>query len=270
VLGTPLFMAPEIVSDLTHSTRPSTGTDLHSLAVLLFYALCMGHPLEGAQSDMGLRSESWLLRHFGTHPVFAFDPDDATNRPVSEIVRSYWDLYPEFIRALFIQAFTEGLQDRHARVTEGEWLRALRRLRDAMTQCSACDATNFLSDSSSHCRSCGRPLSAPYVLAVGRQDLPVSAFTEVRTDHLMTGSWVEGGPTRIATVRRHPKDDSRWGLHNVSERTWSATLPDGRVFSVEPKDTVELLAGLKVDLGGSHLEVRPAEEVHTRRSTPCV
>ena len=44
VLGTPRFMAPEIVRE---KARPSIGTDLYSLAVILFYMFMVHHPLEG-------------------------------------------------------------------------------------------------------------------------------------------------------------------------------------------------------------------------------
>jgi len=44
VLGTPRFMAPEVVRG---EARPSTQTDLFSLSVLIFYMLMVHHPLEG-------------------------------------------------------------------------------------------------------------------------------------------------------------------------------------------------------------------------------
>src|SRR5581483_632859 len=46
VLGTPRFMAPEVVRG---EALPSTQTDLFSLAVLLFYLFMVHHPLEGAR-----------------------------------------------------------------------------------------------------------------------------------------------------------------------------------------------------------------------------
>ena len=46
VKGTGRFMAPEILRD---EALPSTVTDLHSLAVLLFYLFMHGHPLLGAR-----------------------------------------------------------------------------------------------------------------------------------------------------------------------------------------------------------------------------
>jgi len=44
VLGTPRFMAPEIVCG---NAWPTTSTDLYSLAVILFYIFMVHHPLEG-------------------------------------------------------------------------------------------------------------------------------------------------------------------------------------------------------------------------------
>lgn len=44
VLGTPRFMAPEIVRG---EAEPSTQTDLFSLSVLLFHIFMVHHPLEG-------------------------------------------------------------------------------------------------------------------------------------------------------------------------------------------------------------------------------
>jgi eukaryotic-like serine/threonine-protein kinase len=42
------FMAPEIIRG---EALRSTLTDLHSLAVFLFYLFVRGHPLEGASAD---------------------------------------------------------------------------------------------------------------------------------------------------------------------------------------------------------------------------
>ena len=86
VWGTLRFMAPEVVR---REAAPSSLTDLHSLAVFLFYLFMHGHPLEGVKTDESYswadsshRSETDLaLRHFGTEPVFIFDPDDHSNPP---------------------------------------------------------------------------------------------------------------------------------------------------------------------------------------------
>ena len=134
VKGTGPFMAPELLRD---EALPSTVTDLHSLAVLLFYLLMHGHPLFGVRADASYswergahRSETELLMHnFGIEPVFIFDPDDPSNRPVSgDKALTWWPIYPEQCRRVFTRAFTAGLHDAslNGRVTEGTWRRGSR------------------------------------------------------------------------------------------------------------------------------------------------
>src|SRR5258708_7931354 len=133
VWGTLRFMAPEVVR---REAAPSSLTDLHSLAVFLFYLFMHGHPLEGVKTDESYswadsshRSETDLaLRHFGTEPVFIFDPDDHSNPPrPGDPVSVWWRLYPRFFPAVFERAFTSGLRDPSGlgRVAEGVWRPAL-------------------------------------------------------------------------------------------------------------------------------------------------
>ncbi len=247
VLGTPFFMAPEVVRDTTFHTLPNTDTDRHSLAVLLFYVLFVGHPLEGLRTEGGLRDAAWLMRHFGTQPLFCMHPDDDSNRPVSEVVEQYWRLYPTFLRELFIRAFVVGLDEPSHRVTEGEWIRAADRLRDSMVECGQCQATNFWdrADPDRECFHCGGPLRPPYVLRVGRREIAVSGFASVRADHVRTGS---DDPSVIGQVRQHPRETHRWGLTNASAEPWRATYANGQEFRTEPGDTIEITRGLQIEI----------------------
>ena len=138
VYGTLRFMAPEIVR---LEALPSTVTDLHSLAVLLFYLFVHGHPLDGCRvqgsytwGQGGHVSENDLaFSHYGTSPLFVFDPDDGANRPVpGDLMLTWWQIYPRFLRDLFVRAFTTGLRDASlaGRITEGVWRKALLRLHD--------------------------------------------------------------------------------------------------------------------------------------------
>jgi DNA-binding helix-hairpin-helix protein with protein kinase domain len=247
VLGTPFFMAPELVRDRTFSTLPNSDTDRHSLAVLLFYALCMGHPLEGARTERGLRDGAWLNRHFGASPLFVFDPSDDSNRPTMDIVNAYWNVYPDFLREAFTRAFTEGLRDPAARVTESEWIKILGRLRDALMQCAHCGATNFADESHplNVCGRCRRGLEPPLVLHLGRRHLVVSSFAKLRATDRPSA---EDEPDHYARVRQHPADAHRWGLENLTGRSWVGTLPDGTRIDVRADETVELMPGLRLEL----------------------
>lgn len=252
VLGTPFFMAPEVVADETFRTLPNTETDRHSLAVLIFYVLFMGHPLEGALTEHGLRDQPWLLRHFGTDPVFCMDPDRDDNRP-SEIVRNYWSLYPEFLRELFCQAFGPGLRQPSRRVTEGQWIRAMDRLADSMTRCG-CGTTAFWEPSgpTRFCRNCGAPVAPAYVARVGRRSVAVSEVGALRADHFAPGG---DDPRLWATFHRHPQDASRWGIANRSGEGWTAVYPHGSSVALAPGMTTDLVSGLVLHTPDASVEI---------------
>ena len=263
VLGTPYFMAPEVVRDTTYRTLPNTDTDRHSLAVLLFYSLFLGHPLEGARTDAGMRDAQWLMTHFGTEPVFCMHPQDASNRP-AEIVQQYWEIYPRFLRELFTQAFVDGLSDPGARVTEGQWIKALDRLRDGMLTCPACGTTNFWSpdEEAVPCWKDGVPVQPPYLLSIGRRTVAVGPQTVIRSDHLTSGV---DHPRVLGEVRRHPDDTERWGLYNASDFSWPVTYPGGQSFLLEPQRTIELVHDARIQIRNATVHVR---RPHASASVP--
>ena len=80
VAGTRGFMAPEVVRN---DATPSTSTDRHSLAVLLFLLLVRHFPFTGrAELQFEILDQDALRYLYGEHPVFIFDPDDRSNAPV--------------------------------------------------------------------------------------------------------------------------------------------------------------------------------------------
>ena len=170
VKGTGLFMAPEILRD---EALPSTVTDLHSLAVLLFYLFMHGHPLLGSRADASygwdgahISETELLVRNLGVNPLFVFDPADRSNAPVSgDPALTWWDIYPEQFRRVFAHAFTRGLRDAslQGRVMEGIWRRALLRLNDCVSTCPSCRAAVFYDSEQP-----GRPAGA----AVGSRPSP--------------------------------------------------------------------------------------------------
>jgi DNA-binding helix-hairpin-helix protein with protein kinase domain len=247
VLGTPLFMAPEIVRDTGLTTFPSRRTDLHSLAVLLFLLLFMEHPLIGRKVDMGMWDEQHAVRHFGEEPVFVFDPYDFSNRPVKPHVERYWALYPQFVRDRMLVAFGEGLRTPTARVTEGEWLRTLADLRDCMASCPACGATVFYDLARNRpqpCHSCGRPLPRPLVLTVGRRRLVVSPHLRFGAD---VNSPVPADGPPIAETVRHPSMPGRLGLKNMTAVPWTVTMPDATRYVLGPRQAIDLVEGMSIE-----------------------
>ncbi len=136
VLGTPRFMAPEIVRG---EGKPGVAGDLYSLSVILFYMFMVHHPLEGKREREIVCLDLEAMRKlYGTDALFIFDPRHGANRPVAGIHNNatlFWNLYPDYLRDAFIRAFTDGLRDPSARVRESEWRSVFARMRDQIFYC---------------------------------------------------------------------------------------------------------------------------------------
>ena len=79
------FAAPELIRG---EGTCQTNTDIHSLAVLLFYMLVRQHPLDGCQQlKVNVFNEAAQRKFYGKQPIFIFDPDNEDNRPV-QLVRT--------------------------------------------------------------------------------------------------------------------------------------------------------------------------------------
>ena len=139
VLGTRRFMAPEIVRG---EAFPGIQTDLHSLAVMIFYVLMIGHPLLGRrEGNYPCIDETAERELFGDKALFVFDPASAANAPdpvEQETMIANWEVLPDHVRAQFIRAFTTGLVHPGERVRESAW-RTCRSVRSVFASASAGD-----------------------------------------------------------------------------------------------------------------------------------
>jgi DNA-binding helix-hairpin-helix protein with protein kinase domain len=244
VKGTLRFMAPEIVRD---DAVPSMVTDLYSLSVFLFHLFVHGHPLEGSRTDAtygwsdGHMSETKLARrHFGEEPLFVFDPQDSSNRPLpgDPMIRWWW-IYPRFLRALFERAFTVGLRDASlsGRLTEGVWRRALARLGDCVSVCPSCRAAIFWDpdDPELPCWQCGVAPPPPTVLELARHRLVLAEGATITGYHFAQS---RDNRRTVGVVEAHPSETAERILRNVSATTWIATTGDQGVVSVEPTQSL--------------------------------
>jgi DNA-binding helix-hairpin-helix protein with protein kinase domain len=118
------FLAPEVIRGEAGASRRS---DLHALAIFLFYLLVDENPLDGRRK----RSMLWLHdeaeRGLALDPLFIFHPSDRSNAPREEqqYSETNWMRIPDYIRALFTRSFTVGLTDASLRVSEKVWKEAL-------------------------------------------------------------------------------------------------------------------------------------------------
>lgn len=250
VRGAPQFMAPEIVRE---ETLPSRVTDQHSLAVMLYYLLMVGHPLEGGRTWNVVADGDAHRRFFGVEPLFAFDPDDHRNRPdpISEAhVIERWERLPSSLRNLFLRAFTVGLHDPELRVQDSEWCRSLRDASARLWRCQRCGRDSYAEHGRTVCGGCGTAM--PGWVKVNGSELAISELLEVTRAHVGP----DGDDLRpVGIAEAHPGRAGVIGLRNATAESWHAVDPVAGPQVVPPGRRVRLLPGTTVDIGGVPLGV---------------
>ena len=263
VWGTMEYMAPELVKA---ETKPSTDTDLHSLAVLLFNLWVWHHPLHGMK-EFSVRSWDLPAKHkiYGLEPVFVFDPNDKNNElpndPAYSTARQRWGFCPKSLQELFTRAFTTGLREPARRVTEGEWKNLFLKLQDSIAICSYDKAENFWNPgiSTTRCWYCQKEVSIPakleFTQPTGKHHLLLNRETQLLRRHIDPGSW-EGWAV-IGQVVQNPANPDVWGIKNLTPTPWTATFTDGSLKEIPPDRAAPLNAGLKLNINGVMSEIVP-------------
>ncbi len=249
IAGKPGYMAPEIVRG---EKAPDKLTDRYSLAVVLFRLLLRGDPLEGSRVLKSVcLTEDAERRHYGFDPMFVYDPDDDSNRPVRGVhnnIIKFWRIMPEYIRDAFTYSFTTGLNQPEKRLIEKQWLDLLLRLRGDITLCS-CGGQSFLPTSPRDEEGkvvcgCGQHYPVPLTLKGGA----VSFL-------LADGARLYSGDDVIAQVVRNKLNPALWGLKNLSGGEWQCVLPNGTEKSVPDGGAAPIFVGTKITADGTELEM---------------
>jgi len=252
IYGTPKFMAPEIVRG---EGLPNGDTDRFSLAVLLFYMFVVSHPLDGKnETKIHCFDQAAMKKLYGDNPIFIFDPNNDTNRPDPNIHKNallYWELYPKFFKDIFVKAFTDGIHDPiNGRVRETEWRYALLKLKNSLIYCQNCGSENFYDENHKSpiiCWNCKKNVKIPPILQIGSLKIMLNYNTIIYKHHLDHVSY--DFKEKIAKLSPNPRDNSVWGLTNISNRNWKVLRKDGKESTIEPNQTVAILLGQIIDFG---------------------
>ena len=248
------FAAPELVRG---EGLCQTNTDIHSLAVLLFYMFIRHHPLDGKQQlQINAFNEIAQKEFYGKKPIFIFDQNDRSNEPVAgfhdSAIRN-WNIYPGFLRRLFTRAFTDGLHEPLKRVREGEWMEAFSRLRDSVYYCrKGCNVQNFYDferaamGQQQTCWRCGQESPLPKFLDIGDRHIILDLNKELFPHHF--GKTLDFS-TPTAIVRSHPKNPHKWGLQNLGKVPWRFTNKHGEDVLVEPGRSLPIKHGTHIYFG---------------------
>ena len=253
VYGTPRFMAPEIV---VGKAMPSRNTDLYSLSVLLFYMFMLNHPLEGRlEAEIKCMDIHAMNKLYGTHPVFIFDPNDKSNRPVrgyQDNALIYWDLYPQILRDLFVQGFTVGLTSPARRVTENRWLDTFANLMSEIIVCPNCGAEIFLDERKeasgvTHvCWNCQKTVPLPASIIIGKNRVLINRNTKLYAHHIAGNSDMT---TVVGTISVNPNNPNLWGVRNETTESWTYFKADGTQIPVPKGRTAAIVPNAKIDFG---------------------
>ncbi len=175
VVGTPDFIAPEVVSSMhldKHDNKralPSIATDRHALAVLIYHYLFLRHPLRGDKvHDLDPQKDESLA--MGENALFIEDPEHDDNRirlnkvknaelPWKDTKKLPYTIAGPYLSTLFERAFVGALHMPSQRPTADEWENALVKTMDLLLPCShyQCQQKWHVSDNSKtvKCGFCG-------------------------------------------------------------------------------------------------------------------
>lgn len=235
-LYTPGYRAPEL-----GRTGPTTLSDAHSLAILVFQLLVMTHPFSGmASSQMDARE--WQAAVIASRLPYVDDAHIDTNRLPTQRQDFLETVLSNELRKLARQAFTEGLFDPTARPGVRRWRDVLFGALDNVVTCSASCGWSFY-----------RTSTAPYVCPECGEISPTSTLLLVYPpDTELTHAYrtlVIDNDTKNDLLPRH-----LWGNYDDSNPVLSIKY-DGGVFHVEEHGDVTITdkkTGKKLSQATSH------------------
>ncbi len=244
VLGTPLYMAPEL---LNGSRQPDILTDSYSLAVLLFQLLRLGHPMIGdAVLDGPPELEEKALR--GELP-FVDHPEDESNRRTSLLPAE--ETCTSALTALFQRAFVDGVHSRSHRPSPGAWEEAALIAAGNTLVCERCSASFFPRKSEQNpslckCPWCQNLVPFPPVVSffdavrdggrsvtrkISTLVVPTSGGCAVSARHTLRGAVAEEGDDAVVSL--HDVDPAgRAVLRNQSHASVFMWRPGGGTITV--------------------------------------
>ena len=250
IAGKARYMAPEVVRNIK---APDVMTDRFSLAVILFRLLFLDHPLEGKRTLCPCLTEEHEQKFYGKSPLFIYDKDDKSNRPVRGVhcnVIRLWDLYPKFIRDKFSYVFSqECLHLQKPRPSDNEWQIAFTKLRDCIVKCP-CGGDTFidLDDDVSFCINCAGKIPKPPILKSKKYLVALFPGNKLYRCHIDQDS--DDYSQSVGVIIRSRNRPDVWGIKNTSGSDWTVENRDGSE-TVVPDGKVQIIVTAKAINFGS-------------------
>jgi serine/threonine protein kinase len=257
-LGKPGYIAPELVQG-DKGAKSNALTDAHSLGVVLFRLFMRHDPLMGKKYCASVVITAQKERElYGTNPVFIFDPNDDSNRPVLNVHSNpirLWPIYPDYIQNAFIQSFCDGMKNPNKRLTEKEWSKVILRLRDDILVCSC--GTDILwnnKNSAVVCPRCRANFGSPCYIEVNNYRINLFPGNKLLSTHINDDFSTQDIYGQVVTNKQDP---NKWGLQNMSKELWNVKKPDGETLTKATGTIISVVPGTEIELpGGNKLVIK--------------
>jgi serine/threonine protein kinase len=256
IAGKSRYMAPEIVMG---KSNPDRHTDLFSLSITLFLLFFNNHPLEGKRTtSIPCMTEQLEKKMYGENPVFIWDKDDDSNRPVRGIHNSVikrWEFFPEILRTTFLKAFTKELMtaNRQNRILERDWKKVFIAMRNTLVYCPYCNHEIFIdtNKSESQCVECRKQIPKPNILQLSREQIVLMKGMK------LYASTTTADDEKYNTVSGEIVSANKTlGIKNLSNDVWIGFTRSGVQKNVEPNQVIPVLQGIKITFqGGKQAEI---------------
>ncbi len=240
IKGFPRYMAPEIVTD---KSMPNAHTDRYSLSVILFRLFYIDHPLEGRYTAQFPLDDVNGAKMFGENPVFIYDPHNESNRPTPEMnpnVIQRWNMFPPDLKYAFIKSFTSGLKDINSRLTDAAWREVLVKTRGMLIKVNGKE--QFV--------NCYKPATIKHECRILQVKDHLIALTPSSVIYQCQIDQSSVDYISVAGVVKPSRSDPHvWGLANLTNSNWKATLPRKKPVDIIPKKFAPLIKGITIDFG---------------------
>ncbi len=256
ILGTPRYMAPEIVCG---RSKPNIQTDRFSLAIVLFMIICMNHPLEGKHWLVPCLTPAHERRLYGEEALFIYDQVDTSNRPVRGVhsnVIKRWNCLPEYVKEAFRKSFNaDAINNPSCRLREADWLKLLVRFQSDVMLCPSCGGEVFARGASTTvCDSCQSKCVVEHALELPEYSVVAGRGTRVYRIQLEACN-PKDSLDLVGVVVGSGKGSNSLGFKNATNDVLEALTPSGKSRQVKPGEVVPLKAGIVLQAYGASIKI---------------
>lgn len=246
--------------------EPDQMTDEYLLSVLLFEVLCQHHPLEGHDvAKCPVLNDDHLRKFYGTDPLFIFDRENDSNRPVKGVhlmVTGLWNRCPESIKKKFYREFSHSVMKDDVRgISVSVWYEALNYVRSSVYTDQGGVEKILMEFSGKKLRSREEQQKevekvAPLSWETGEGNMRQSFFlipgNKIYTSQLKLPALLD--PSEIAGEIARGENTKLCYILNRTGEQWEAQYEDTQIL-VKPGETLLVKAGMSVQIGQNRIRI---------------